>query len=179
MSQPDYHAVYEALRQRNQVADVDLSGLSFDEDPFESANFDNCAAAGARFVGGELASSTWKSCRFVKCQFSNMSFSGARFEDCRFFDGGSASGCTFRFCDLRGAVFDNCDLMLSTFFVCELWDVKFANSRMSGITFEKPSFAFSSTKSARSKKPARLAGTFENCKMTNATIREADLSSIS
>ena len=82
MSEPDHHAVYEALRQRNKVADVDLSGLSFDEGAFESANFDNCAGAGARFVGGELASSTWKSCRFAKCQFSNMSFSGARFEDC-------------------------------------------------------------------------------------------------
>jgi fluoroquinolone resistance protein len=178
MSEADHDAIYRELRQHHRIADADLSGLSFDEGTFESAHFDNCSAAGARFVAGDLPSSTWIKSRFAKCQLSHLNLAGARFESCRFFDSESASGCLFRFCDLRGVTFENCDLTLSTFFVCELCDVGFADCRMSGITFEKPSFASTSRSSARTKRPVRLAGSFERCNMTNAIIKGANFSSL-
>jgi fluoroquinolone resistance protein len=178
MPEADYDAIYRELQQHNRISDADLSWLNFDEGTFESAHFDNCGAAGARFVGGDLLSSTWIKCRFAKCQLSNLNLAGARFENCRFFDSESTSGCLFRFCDLRGAAFENCDLTLSTFFVCDLCDVRFADCLMSGITFEKPSFAFTSRSSARTKRPVRLAGIFERCNMTNAITKSADFSSL-
>jgi fluoroquinolone resistance protein len=178
MPEADDDAIYNELRQHNRIADADLSGLNFDGGSFESARFDNCSAAGVRLAGGDLLSSTWIKCRFAKCQFSNLNLAGARFENCRFFDSESSSGCLFRFCDLRGATFENCDLSLSTFFVCELCDVRFADCRMSGVTFEKPSFAFTSKSSARKKPHVRLAGSFERCNMTNAITKGADFSSL-
>ena len=178
MQEADLDAIYRELRRHNKIADADLSGLSFDGDTFESAHFDNCSAADARFVGGDLLSSAWIKCRFTKCQLSNLNLAGARFENCRFFDSESTRGCLFRFCNLRGATFDICDLTLSSFSVCELCDVRFADCRMSGVTFEKPSFAFTSRSSARSKRPVRLAGSFERCNMTNAIIKSSDFSSL-
>jgi fluoroquinolone resistance protein len=178
MAEADHRAVYEALRQYNRVSDADLSQLTFDEGSFESACFENCAACDARFAGGELPASTWNRCRFVNCQFPNMNLAGARFGNCHFFDSPGGRGCIFRFADLRGATFENCDLTLSTFFGCELCDVRFGTCRMSGITFEKPSFAFSPGKAVRAKKPLRRAGTFDTCNMTNAIVRNADFSSI-
>jgi fluoroquinolone resistance protein len=129
-------------------------------------------------MGGDLPSSTWIMCCFTKCQLSNLNLARARFENCRFFDSESASGCLFRLCDLRGATFETCDLSLSTFFVCELYDIGFADCRMSGVTFEKSSFASTSIGSARTKRPVRLAGSFERCKMTNAIIKSANFSSL-
>ena len=178
MREADLDAIYRELRQHNKIADTDLTGLSFDEATLESKHFDNCTAADGRFVGGDLLSSAWTKCRFTKCQFSNLNLAGARFENCRFFDSESRSGCLFRFCDLRGATFENCDLTMSTFFVCELCDVRFADCRMSGITFEKPSFAFTSRGAARLKRPVRLAGSFERCNVTNAIIKSSDFSSL-
>ncbi|GLH77738.1 hypothetical protein SSBR45G_26460 [Bradyrhizobium sp. SSBR45G] len=178
MSDPDHDSLVRRLRQTGRLAKADLSALSFDEDWPDSLHFDACSAEASRFVGGELQASAWTTCRFARCEFANVSFTGARFEDCRFFDGDGTHGCTFRFCDLRGASFRNCDLMLSMFNVCELWDVTFSNCRMSGVTFEKPAFAFNSARPAKSKKPVRLAGTFEHCRMDNAIIREANLSSL-
>jgi fluoroquinolone resistance protein len=178
MAEADHRAIAEALRQHNRVTDADLSQLTFDEGPHASAGFENCAALDARFAGGELPSSAWNRCRFVNSQFSNMNLAGARFGNCRFFDGERGRGCVFRFCDLRGATFENCDLTLSTFFGCELCDVRFGECRMSGITVEKPSFAYSPGKPVRPKRPLRRAGTFDKCNMTNAIIRNADLSSL-
>src|SRR5262249_55795685 len=87
-------------------------------------------------------------------------------------------GCIFKFGDLRGATFGNCDLTLSTFSGCELCDARFGDCRMSGITFERPSFALSPGKPARSKKPVRRAGAFDRCNMTHAIIKGADFSGL-
>ncbi|UFZ02223.1 pentapeptide repeat-containing protein [Bradyrhizobium ontarionense] len=178
MSELDHEAIRSALRRSEKLIAADLSDFSFDDEPLDSAQFEDCDAASTRFVGGELATSHWTRSRFNQCEFANVNLAGARFEDCRFFDGDSAKGCTFRFCDLRGTTFRNCDLMLATFNVCELWDVTFSGCRMSGATFEKPGFAFRSTRQTKSKKPVRLAGTFETCKMDNVVLRDADLSSL-
>jgi fluoroquinolone resistance protein len=178
MPEIDHDVVHRELRQPNRIADADLSALSFDEGTFQAAHFDNCSAANARFVVGELLSSTWIKCRLTKCEFSNLNLAGARFENCHFFDSESTSGCLFKFCNLRGATFESCDLTLSIFFVCELCDVRFADCRMSGITLEKPSFAFTSRSSARAKRPVRLAGSFERCNMTNAITKSVDFSSL-
>lgn len=178
MSARDHDAIRGALQRGEDLIAADLSEFSFDDEPLEAARFEDCSAGSTRFVGGELASSHWTRSRFNQCEFANLNLSGARFEECRFFDADSAKGCTFRFCDLRGTTFRNCDLMLATFNACELWDVTFSDCRMSGATFEKPAFAFRSTRPTKSKKPVRLAGTFERCKMDNAVLRETDLSSL-
>ncbi|MDU6729581.1 MAG: pentapeptide repeat-containing protein, partial [Bradyrhizobium sp.] len=177
MSEHDHDALRRALQRNASLTATNLSEFSFDDDTPDSAQFMNCSADSTRFVGGGLALSRWTTTRFSRCEFANVNFSGARFEECRFFDAERAQGCTFRFCDLRGAVFRNCDLMLTTFNACELWDVTFSDCRMSGVMFEKPAFAFSSART-RSKKPVRLAGTFERCRMDNAVLRETDLSSL-
>ena len=178
MSERDQDAIRIALRRSEKLVAADLSEFSFDDEVLDSAAFEDCGADSTRFVGGELAASHWTRSRFNQCEFANLIFSGARFEDCRFFDNDSAKGCTFRYCDLRGATFRNCDLMLATFRACALWDVTFSGCRMSGATFEKPDFAFATSRPTKSKKTVRPAGTFERCKMDNAVLREADLSSL-
>lgn len=167
-------AIYEVLRRHGKVSGLDLSGFAFDEQPLGRTGFEKCTAANTRYVGGELQLSTWNGCRFSKCQFSNIELVGATFESCQFFDG--ESGSLFRFCELREATFENCDLALSTFLACGLHDVKFSNCRMPGVTFEKPAFGL--VRHPRSKKSVRVAGFFEKCNMANAIIRDSDFSSL-
>ncbi|MGJ5204122.1 pentapeptide repeat-containing protein [Bradyrhizobium sp. HKCCYLR20261] len=178
MSEHDDDANRRTLQRTGGLVGADLSDFSFDDDLPDSARFEDCSASATRFVGGDLATSRWTRCRFSACEFANVNMSGAHFEDCRFFDTAASAGCTFRFCDLRGAVFRNCDLMLATFNACDLWDVTFSDCRMSGATFEKPAFAFRSPRATKAKKAVRLAGMFERCRLDNAVLREADLSSL-
>ncbi|MGJ4992984.1 pentapeptide repeat-containing protein [Bradyrhizobium sp. HKCCYLS3077] len=178
MPEHDHDAIRRALQRNERLVGVDLSEFSFDDDLTESAQFEDCSATVTRFVGGDLATSRWTRSRFSACEFANVNLSGAQFEDCRFFDTAGTAGCTFRFCDLRGAVFRNCDLMLATFNACDLWDVTFSDCRMSGATFEKPAFAFRLPGGTKGKKAVRLAGMFERCRLDNAVLREADLSSL-
>jgi fluoroquinolone resistance protein len=179
MHDPETDPAYLSLRQSNQAVNADLSRIVFDEHRLQSAHFEKCTASNTRFVSGELIESSWDQCRFSKCEFSNINFADARFENCSFFDSDGASGCAFRFCELRTATFKNCDLSMSMFFVCDLFDVKFSGCRMRGATFEKPSFTQSVRKPARAKKPLRSAATFENCNLTDAFLKDADFSSCS
>lgn len=112
------------------------------------------------FTGGHF-----DSVDFSESELNKDNMSDAVFNSCNFYNNETRSGCSFRGCKLRNAIFINCDLTLCRFEFADLFGAEFRDCRLIGTNFERGSFAEQLTG-----KKYICSGKIENSNLSNASL---------
>jgi len=169
---PSHEEIDETLAANGCVEGIDLSLLDFAslarDDEY---GFERCVVRDVHIKSDALRGSVWRDCQFLNCTFKGCDVREAVFENCHFFNAETAEGSTFRFCELEGTRFVSCDLSVGGLFGCHAFDVEFSDCKMVGFQIEKSNFSRDFGKLKRN------VATFNACSLMDANFKEADLSS--
>ncbi len=197
------HVLRDEIERGNGVSGQNMSGFDFEWiGGEEELTFQNCMIRGTRIKGDAVISSTWRNCRFIDCEFVGANLRDARFEGCVFFEGAHPTPTSFRFCDLKRAVFKTCNMSLVKILGCEAFDIAMEDCQMRGVEIENTKIVQAAGRrrfNAAKFKTCQLIdaifdqmdltscefdgcdlsqGTFEGARMVNTTLRDCNLQSI-
>ena len=140
-------------------AEETFNGTDFTLEYFETGDYENCQFINCRFTNTNLAECNLIDCKFVDCDLSNVNLAGlsirnSEFNNCKMV-GLLFHNCTkfgfsaiFKGCNLNFSSFSNLDVTRCAFDDCQLQDVDFTRSVLTGVVFDYCDFAkatFSST----------------------------------
>lgn len=135
---------------------------------FSKGEYDNCIFENCDFTGKDLGDSIFTECTFTECNFSMVKLAETGLRDVTF---ANCKLLGFRFdqCDAFGfaAVFENCQMDLSSFYRMKIRKQKFKNCAMRDVDFSECDLT---------------QATFDNCDLQdaifdNTILEKADLRS--
>ena len=160
----------QAIEANLGCTDQDLSGFDFERIGGEDElDFTGCRITGTRIKGDALIASRWVNCQFLDCTFAMTDLREAQFTNCSFYNTAEVRGAVFQHCNLNRTAFTDCDLTLTRFKGCDAYDIAFSGCQMRGTDFDGSNF--SQTMGRR----ALTAARFTDCRLTDALLNRLDL----